>query len=153
MAQLKHNEFVGYHIYETHRALSRSLEATLAPFGVTPGEWNALNQLKFYGSLTQKSLAEVLQKEQATITRTIDRMVKKGLVTREPDPNDRRANIITPTPLAKKLLRDIEPITVESAASAVSGIPEDELRIFYRTLERIKLNAEPDEEALPDAVG
>lgn len=140
-AQHRHNEFVGYRIYDAHRTLSRSLEQTLSPFGVTPGEWNALNQLDRLGPLSQKQLADALQKEQATITRSVDRMVRKGLVERNPDPNDRRANIVSLTPGARDLLTQIEPAAVSAAQATVVGIDDDELAAFFATLARIKENA------------
>lgn len=140
--QHRHDEFVGYRIYEAHRALSRSLERTLAPFGVTPGEWNALNQLDHHGPLSQKHLADALRKEQATITRSVDRMVRKGLVVREPDPSDRRANIISLTPVARRLLTEIEPRAVEAAARTVEGISAGDLETFYAVLGRVKSNAD-----------
>ena len=140
-AQHRHDEFVGYRIYDAHRALSRNLEQTLTPFGVTPGEWNALNQLDRLGPLSQKQLADALQKEQATITRSVDRMVRKGLVERNPDPNDRRANIVSLTPDARDLLTRIEPAAVKAAQATVAGIEDSELEAFLATLARIRKNA------------
>lgn len=136
-----HDEFVGYRVYEAHRALFQNLERTLAPFGVTPGEWNALNQLDHHGPLSQKRLAEALQKEQATITRTVDRMQRKGLVTRTPDPKDRRANIVSLTPASQKLLGEIEPHAISAAKGTVAGVSPEDLAVFFRVLDQVKENA------------
>lgn len=143
----RHDEFVGYRIYEAHRALFQNLERTLAPFGVTPGEWNALNQLDHFGPLTQKRLADALQKEQATITRSVDRMERKGLVTRTPDPKDRRANIISLTPAAQQLLTEIEPHAVEAAQGIVADIDQSELDTFFDVLTRVRKNARTDKDS------
>ena len=47
--------------------------------------------------MTQAQLARRVAIEQPTMVRTIDRMERDGLVTRTPDPNDRRASRITLT--------------------------------------------------------
>lgn len=138
----RHDEFVGYRVYEAHRSLSRCLERVLAPFGITPVVWNALNQLEKRGPLTQKQLADVLRKEQATITRSIDRMVKAGLVERTPDKKDRRANIVRVTPRASELLTEIEPHAVSVAAAVIEGISEEELEAFFDVLGRVVANAD-----------
>ena len=79
-SHLRHREFIGYQVYAAHRALMRSLDLTLAPFGLTSSQWNALNQLNEYGDMTQKELADHLNKEPATVVRLLDRLVKHGLV-------------------------------------------------------------------------
>ncbi|WP_172135478.1 MarR family winged helix-turn-helix transcriptional regulator [Adlercreutzia sp. ZJ473] len=136
-----HDEFVGYRVYEAHRALFQNLERALAPFGVTPVEWNAMNQLDHHGPLSQKRLAEALQKEQATITRTVDRMQRKGLVTRTPDPKDRRANIVSLTPASQELLTEIEPHAISAAKSTIAEIDPADLAVFFRVLNQVRDNA------------
>ncbi len=138
----RHDEFVGYRVYEAHRSLVRCIERVLAPFGITSVVWNALNQLEKRGPLTQTQLAEVLRKEQATITRAIDRMAKAGLVERTPDEKDRRVNIVSVTPYASELLTAIEPHAVTVAAAVVDGISEEELEVFFSVLEKVVANAD-----------
>lgn len=142
----RHDSFVGYHIYKTHRAISRSLEAKLAPFGLMPNQWNALNQLDRRGPLTQKELAYSLQKEQATITRSLDTLEKRGLIERNPDPSDRRANLISLTPAAVDLLALIEPVAEEAASRVTEGISAEELEAMLATLEKLRRNVDPDGE-------
>ena len=137
----KHDEFPGYRIYQTHRALFRCIEDVLSPFGLTPGQWNALNQLESRGALSQKQLALSLQREQATITRSIDRMEKRGLVVRTADPSDRRSNLITITDDARDLLRVIEPLAENASRDTLKGFTKEELQTLYQLLEKLKNNA------------
>lgn len=137
----RHREFIGYQVYTTQRALARSLDATLASFGLTSGQWNALNQLDEHGSMTQKELADRLDKEPATITRRLDRMAKKGLIERSPDPRDRRANIISITPEAESLLSEVEPAVIARAEQISEGISDEDLHVFIDVLSKVKDNA------------
>lgn len=139
--KLRHREFIGYQVYTAQKALARSLDITLAPFGITSGQWNAMNQLEEHGAMTQKQLAELLRKEQATVARLLDRLVKRDLVKRTPNPKDRRANIIENTPAASKLLVEIEPAVIARADQIAEGISDDDLSIFFDVLDQIRHNA------------
>lgn len=137
----RHREFIGYQVYSTQRSLARSLELCLAPFGITTGQYNALNQLEEHGAMTQKSLAELLKKEQATVARLIDRLVKRGFVKRTPHPSDRRANIVENTPEASALLVRVEPVAVASTEAIAAGLSDEELAVFFDVLGRVRSNA------------
>ena len=139
---LRHREFIGYQVYAAHRSLMRSLDMTLAPFGLTSSQWNALNQLNEYGDMTQKELADHLNKEPATVVRLLDRLVKHGLVKRTSHPEDRRANIVGITPEAVDLLATIEPYAAERADRIAEGISDEDLTVFFNVLETVRQNAE-----------
>lgn len=139
--KLRHREFIGYQVYTAQKALARSLDITLAPFGITSGQWNAMNQLEEHGAMTQKQLAERLRKEQATVARLLDRLVKRNLVKRTPNPKDRRANIIENTPEASKLLVEIQPAVVARADQIAEGVSDEDLAIFFDVLDQVRRNA------------
>lgn len=139
--KLRHREFIGYQVYMAHRALARSLDITLAPFGLTSSQWNAMNQLEEHGAMTQKELSDILRKEQATVARMIDRLVKRGLVKRTTHPEDRRANIIENTPEASKLLVEIEPAAIARAEQVAEGISDKDLAVFFNVLDTVRENA------------
>lgn len=139
--KLRHREFIGYHVYTAHRALAKALDATLAPFGITSSQWNALQQLEEHGAMTQRELSELLNKEQATVARLIDRLVKRGLVERAPHPTDRRANIVENTEQASELLVEAQSAVVASADAIASGVSDADLAKFFEILDRISDNA------------
>lgn len=139
--RLRHREFIGYQVYSAHRVLARSLDACLAPFGLTSGQWNALNQLEEHGAMTQRELSERLKKEQATVARLLDRLVKRGLVKRSTHPDDRRANIVENTPEASRLLVEVEPVAAARADQIAEGISDDDLTVFFEVLDQIRANA------------
>lgn len=138
----RQREYIGYRVYSTQRALYRSLEACVAAAGLTPGQWNALSQLSEYGAMTQRQLAERLQKEQATVTRSLDRLVQRGLVVRTPSPRDRRANIVDITPEATRLLAELEPDVTRRNAELAAGISDQDLAVFFDVLDQLEANAQ-----------
>ena len=144
--QLRHREFIGYQVYTTQRALAKSLDHTLSPFGITSGQWNALNQLNENGAMTQKELADILKKEPATVARLLDCLVKRDLVKRTTHPEDRRANIIEITPAAVELLEDIEPCVIARADLIAQGISDKDLDTFFTVLNTVRENAQASSE-------
>lgn len=137
----RHSQFVGYKVYSAQRLLHQALEISLKEYGITPGQWNLLNQLEQHGGMSQKALAEYTHKEQATITRYLDILERKELIVRTRDKNDRRAHIITLTDEAKILLKTIEPTVVCVADTLVDTIDDEEIEIFLDVLARIGANA------------
>ena len=91
----KHNRLIGYLVYDAQKHITKSLEVTLKPYDITPGQWNLINQLDQAGELSQKELATITHKEQATITRYLDTLERKGLVVRNKHKTDRRSHVVS----------------------------------------------------------
>ncbi|MEU4836052.1 MarR family transcriptional regulator [Streptosporangium sp. NPDC023615] len=75
-------------------------EAVYARFGITRGEFDVLATLRRAGEpfqLSPKELAASLMLTSGGMTGRLDRLERAGLVTRSPDPADRRALVITLT--------------------------------------------------------
>ncbi|MAN77073.1 MarR family transcriptional regulator [Pelagibacterium flavum] len=72
-------------------------------FGLYRDENNVLFALATYGQLTAKSISEFLGRPKNSISRAIDRLLKKGLVHTEVDPADRRRVLLTIEPAGREL--------------------------------------------------
>ena len=76
----------GY-VCHLHHERMRSL---LSAIGVYRGQPPVLFHLNREDGLSHADLAERLHLQPATVTKMITRMEKRGLVTRQPDPDDKR---------------------------------------------------------------
>jgi DNA-binding MarR family transcriptional regulator len=77
--------------------LERRQEQVFSRFGLNRGEVGALSALRIAGpphQLSPTTLSRGLMLSSAGITSRIDRLERRGLVRRLPDPNDRRGVII-----------------------------------------------------------
>jgi MarR family transcriptional regulator, organic hydroperoxide resistance regulator len=89
----------------THRLLA-ALDAELADLRLTPGEVNALAALAG-GAQTARALADATAQRPSTLTGVLDRLERRGLVARRPNPADRRSTLIEPTPDGRAAVRRV----------------------------------------------
>lgn len=136
----RHVSFLGYRIYCAQSVVSQVLANALSLYEVSPAQWNALNQLERLGPLSQRQLASYLHREPATITRSIDKMEAAGLVSREPDPHDRRTNLITLKPVASELLSEVQPAVEQAAATIEGNLSDEEVKTLISLLDRVYEN-------------
>lgn len=88
---------LAYDLHVLVRALDRSAEARLAPFGITYQRYLALVVVDAASGLTQRELATSLGQTEATASRTASALAEAGWleVTRSPGTGNRRALSLT----------------------------------------------------------
>lgn len=79
----------------THR-IGRHLESALVAVGVDQAEAHVLSALAG-GPMTVAALSEAVGVKRSTLTNILDRLERRGLVSRELNPNDRRSFVVRPT--------------------------------------------------------
>lgn len=82
-----------------HQIVLGRINQALTPFSLTFSRYEALALLSFArnGSMAMARMGERLQVHPTSVTSTIDRLERDGLVTRSPHPEDRRATLATLT--------------------------------------------------------
>ena len=73
---------VGYLLRDTHRAFSRILQASIAPWGVTMGMWYFLRALWDEDGLTQRELSRRVGMMEPTTVSALNHMERRGLIER-----------------------------------------------------------------------
>jgi MarR family 2-MHQ and catechol resistance regulon transcriptional repressor len=109
-----------------YAAVARAVEADIAQHGLTTTEFGILEALHHKGPLL---LGEIQRKVLVTsggITYLVDRLVAKGLVTREPSPDDRRARYAVLTRDGKQLIAQIFPAHAAFLEEMLSALNERE---------------------------
>jgi MarR family transcriptional regulator, organic hydroperoxide resistance regulator len=94
---------VSYSIFAMAR-IHRAIAATeLAKLGLFPNQDIMLIQLAVSDGLSQKTLAETLRVNHATVAKTVNRMEGAGLVARRTSVRDRRITLVYLTPAGRDL--------------------------------------------------
>ena len=111
-------------------------------FGLTGGKWKIITGLSIQEGITQRQLADMMFVEAPTLVPIIDRMEKDGYLTRQPDPKDRRNNLIFLTKKGKKTVDPIIDCIAEMRDMGLDKISKKDLEITKKTLTQINANAE-----------
>ncbi len=139
---ISQNSVSGYQIEVTSKRVRQAFQQELraAKIGVTVDQWVLLQALDKREGLSQLELAQAVFKDQPSVTRIIDLMVEKGLLTRNPDELDRRKFLIFLTQSGKQKIMLIKPLVQEFRIRTFEGIPRTELIQFSSTLNKIFKN-------------
>lgn len=118
--------------------------------GVHPGQLPVLKILSQEEGASQKELAERIHVKPPTITVTVQRLEKAGMVRREADWLDQRKSRIFLTDKGKEVVDEILEICRESEKALIEGFSEEELDqlrgYFLRMIENLKQIGGTDEE-------
>jgi DNA-binding MarR family transcriptional regulator len=107
----------------------------LRPLGLSFSRYEALSLLHFSpdGTLPLAKTSERLLLHPSSVTGTIDRLARDGLVERLPHPTDRRVTLARITPAGDRLA--VQAIRVVAEADfGLAGMEEDEIQQVTKTL-------------------
>lgn len=109
-------------------------------FGVTIDQWAVLKALHEEAPLSQVDLAQHCHKDTPTITRILDLLVEKDLVSRQSDHQDRRRQQVALTAAGKVLVREMLPQVQEIRMHAWQNLDDEDFKHFVRILNTIYTN-------------
>ena len=96
--------------------------------GLGPTMTAALASIAKHGGPTHGELAAIEQVAPPTITAVVGKMESLGLVTREPDPSDRRVTRIRLTPAGTHHLGEVRSRRTSWLATQLASLTDDERR-------------------------
>jgi DNA-binding MarR family transcriptional regulator len=102
----------------------------------------ALIYLSKFPDLTQNELADLIFKDNASLTRMINTMVNHGFLNRSMNDQDRRRFCLDITPKGEKILEELSEIISNNRRESLLGITPDELIQLNVILTKIKANCQ-----------
>jgi DNA-binding MarR family transcriptional regulator len=114
------------------RALIEAELPVLAGHGLTMWGYVVLNALQDAPETTQAALAERIGADKTRIIATLDALQAAGLITRDPDPADRRARILSITPAGRRARDGAQREIQRNEERLLAGLPAAERRAFLR---------------------
>lgn len=131
-----------YWINRASRALSRHLDAELRPLGFALGQMPVLRALAGGDARSQAELARLAGVEQPSMAETLARMVRDGVVDRQPDPRDGRASLVSLSRRSRQRLAPARRALMTADARAMAGVSGEERVVICAVLRRIVENVE-----------
>ncbi|MFC7392738.1 MarR family winged helix-turn-helix transcriptional regulator [Scopulibacillus cellulosilyticus] len=133
---------VGYPTVLTGRKIVHFLYIHLRLYDITPEQWTVLRYLGGQDGITQKDLSQKSGKDQATVTRILDILDRKGWIERRANADDRRSYLVYFTEEGKALRDKLEPLMQEIYEKVFDGISEEKLEVFLEVLSQVNDNLE-----------
>ena len=132
---------VWLHAHNMIRTGRQIINEALRPLGLSGAEGNILLHLFTQGQeMKQEQLVEQLDVSKPAVSRTVHSLEEKGYVTRQRDPDDRRAYRIRLTDSAVEIGPAVEEIYNRVYTLAMQGISQEELSGFLRLFGRMAEN-------------
>ncbi|MBI2001162.1 MAG: MarR family transcriptional regulator [candidate division NC10 bacterium] len=133
--RIEHEAFVN--LQRTADALMQGVAATLKPAGLSPTQYNVLRILRGAGpdGLACREIGERMITKDPDVTRLLDRLEERGLVTRTRDRADRRVITTRITKKGVALLNELDEPVAQLHAEQLRHLGDQRLRSLITLLE------------------
>lgn len=129
------------HAHSMIRSARQIVNEGLRPLDLSSAEGNILLHLLMNGQeMGQEQLVEQLDISKPAVSRALDSLEAKNLVTRQLDPRDRRAQRVRLTERAREIGPAVEQAYQRLYGLAMRGITQQELDEFVRLFGRMAEN-------------
>lgn len=118
------------------RRVSQIYDHHIEPFGLTTAQFGILAQLRAAGGISIGQLAERMVMDPTSLTRGLKPLEKRGLLTQERDPNDRRARRLALTEEGRQALRSARPAWEAAQRVVAEALGPDHLAVLNDALDR-----------------
>lgn len=144
---------IGYLLKRAHLQLTDRLEPALEARGFTFTQWVILMHLRDGLALNARVLCTQLRHDSGALTRVIDQLESRGLVSRERSRRDRREVQLQLTAQGRATVESTIPTVVELLNGALGGFTSQELGELTRLLTKLtaQLEAAGEAQALEEA--
>jgi DNA-binding MarR family transcriptional regulator len=134
---------VGYLMRICTNLVLPQMEALFQDQELTFSQWTTLVALHDGRLTTAGDLAQNICHDAGSLTRLIDQMVKRGLVTRLRSESDRRVVTLSLTPRGRSLVEALAPKVMNFWNGLLSGFSHDEIDTLIDLLTRLVIVADP----------
>ena len=135
MSRQKSSEETTRKLHSAALHLMRYVRAQDTALGVPPGQLSALSVVVFGGKQSLSDLAQAEQVKPPTMSRTVDALVRGGLVKREVDKNDRRSVVITATDKGEKIMHEGRSRREKRLLELLAGLTKDKIELLDQASE------------------
>ncbi|RKN36892.1 MarR family winged helix-turn-helix transcriptional regulator [Streptomyces hoynatensis] len=120
--------------------LAKGMRPVFAQFGLESQEFDVLATLRRAGApheLTPGGLLRSAMVTSGAITNRLDKLERKGLVERRPDPDDRRVIRVRLTPRGLELIDRVVGLHIANEERMLEALGEEDRRALDRALRRL----------------
>ena len=136
----KFSDSLGNQLNIAARWMRITLEKELAGTGITPSMWMIIMALGEKNNQGQTELGKMVNLDNATITRLLDKLQEMSLLVRNQDKEDRRAQKVSLTRKGQKMYHELNAIGKRVNDQASKNLSLKDIKKLLEWLEVINLN-------------
>jgi DNA-binding MarR family transcriptional regulator len=137
---------IGYLVRRSANLLLPQMETLFSDQTLSFSQWMALMALREAPGGTAADLARIICHDAGSLTRILDQLEKRGLVTRKRSESDRRQVALEMTPRGRALIASLMPRVVGLWNELLGDFSHDEIRVLIKLLTRLTASAESHRE-------
>lgn len=130
----------GFYLLRSAAQFKNAFAKVLQPYEITPVQFAVLGLLWESDGLTQHEIAARLGKDRPNVTRILEKIEAKALITRQRAPNDRRATQVFLSKRGKAIQPDLQETAIAFRTRAYEGLTESEKTQLNRLLTKLMEN-------------
>ena len=109
-------------------------------YDVSYEQWTVIKAINNNTGLTQIELSKSCHKHPASVSRTLDHLLKKGLIKKEKDEENKKVKRIFLTTKGQRLTENARKAVEKVSKRCLENIFDRELNLFIQILDRIQEN-------------
>ncbi|MFK8030703.1 MAG: MarR family winged helix-turn-helix transcriptional regulator [Gammaproteobacteria bacterium] len=135
--------FVPYRLATlSHTVSSAIADAYAARFDLNIPQWRIFCILAQHPGLSAREVAEQTAMDKVAVSRAVNQLLERELITRSFDAGDRRRSILTLSNSGVEVYNQVAPYALEYERRLLSGMSEEDIASFYRIASALRKAAE-----------
>jgi DNA-binding MarR family transcriptional regulator len=127
----------GHLLRRAHQRHTSLFVEMMGSIDLTPTQFAALARIREGGPATQNHLGRMTAMDPATIQGVVRRLVARGLVARQPDPDDRRVMVLSLTEAGERLARRAVAVARRITRETLAPLPAAQRALFVDLLRKL----------------
>lgn len=131
---------IAYQLIKSSNSVIQSLNKKLSTYDIAIEQRATLEIIKFEPNVNQITIAKLLGKDKATISRSLSSLEKKGLIQKEENAqHDKRSNRFKLTQKGEEILENTLPEVTAYRESLNAQLTQEEHDMFFHILHKLKM--------------
>lgn len=142
----KLNEIIFYNIDKSIRSYRVYAQKNLRlnGFKITIDQWLIIKCILENPDISQQEMGDLVFKDNASVTRMIELLVKAKYIVRKPYNKDRRRVKLVVTDEAIRIINAIQDISVSNRRKALTDITDEEMKVVNSVMNKIIANCKEE---------
>ena len=137
-------EYFFYLLFQAVRRRDAAFERALAPLELSLGQWRAISTVRRCGVCSMSDLSAFTAVDRTTLTRSVDQLVRRELMTRATPATDRRQVHLSLTDQGQDIYDQAVDQLLAFNRQALDGVDGDRQREISRGLAKVIRNLAPE---------